>query len=1731
MSAFQSFWASFFIVLGLASYARAQLSETNSPEIPSINIAPSFIFVENRGQLIDRQGQSLKDVEYYAEDSGIKFYFTKAGFHYLFAKPRKAAKITDDSYIRKQSKSNNLNDSVEYHRVDMKFLGANVSPKLIAQSASSERRNFYSQYNPQGILGVRAYARLVYKNLYPKIDLMMYVSEGGMKYDFVIHPGGNPNAIKIQVLNARTELIGDTFVVSTELGEVRETRPISYQIVRNRKQEIGSSFDLKEGILKFRLEKFNPRFDLTIDPPRLWASYYGGSSDDAINSVAIGPDGNIVVGGTTRSSSAISTSGAFQTTLAGLDDAFIAKFSPDGQRLWATYYGGVSNDGLKLALDPAGNIIGGGTTNSFGLSTVGAHQVAKDSNFSGLLVKFNKDGVRLWSTYYGGDCVTDGTPCRDNIEAVAIDSQSNIFIAGYTQSQSGIATAGHDNVFSSVESFTYYLAKFNPSGSRIWGEYVENADGDENIRGVFIQGLAADLSGKLYVSGLTSAVEGIGTAGAYQSNPGTAAGGAAFLQQRDQIGSLIWGTYIGANGTLNTSQTARARVAVSKSGVYIFGQTSSADDIAVNAVHQSAYGGGQTDAYLMRFADDGHLLWSTYFGGSGQEEIGGIDIGRRNQILISGNTTSSSGIATSGEHKTVLQGTDAFLAKFDSLGRRRWGTYYGGILGQEGFNGVVSAPRGQVVAVGSTNNTSDIATVGSHQDVYGGGPGTGTGDGFIVYFCDTTVAKLTVSANTEYCEGESIKLTASEGFATYQWKLDGSPIIGETSRIHWTSPLLKPGLHFYTVAVTDPQACATGTDTILVRVNATPIVDAGPDVTICRGDSTVIGKNVSAGKKPFVYDWKPIKGLRDPASLRTTALPDSTSVYILTVLDSNLCTSSDTVVVTVNSLPVPTIKGKSMICSGEKTTLVVENDFRTYFWNTGHLTRSIEITKGGIYTVQVTDNNGCIGQSTFTVGVHEAPIMEIEGPLAACPNTISTYKTSAQADTKYTWTITSGASITTGQGTPEITVQWQNPGSYQINLELESERTGCKNDTTVTVAINDKLSPNVTMLGSIPICKGDSVELQADLGYESYLWNPSGETSRSIIVKLGGDYSVSVVGVGGCKGESKPVHVVVSDEERPKPTLASTKIRFCEGDSSILSTSGEFQSYRWSTGASTKTITVKAAGRYSVEVRNAAGCAAASDSIDIIVDKLPLASLSALSSTEFCDGDSVALQTASGYSYRWFRDLKPIVETGFLLQAKVAGRYQVEVTNAEGCHVLTNAVEVQVHARPDLEISGQASLCNNAIATYTASGEPGSNVFWAIEPPTLGAVVSGQGSAIVTVQWNASSTGLLIAKTNHEECSGVDTLVITLDNKLSPLIKGDGPLEFCEGSSVTLDAGPGYSSYKWFKDQSEIATTRTIVVTTTGQYEAFVTSEGCSGSNAVKVLVHPLPPKPVIVQVGSELISSDATTYWWSFNGKEIQDATGQHQDILGSGVYTVTITDSNGCENTSDPLMIGGAMAKIAVPRWIPGVAGNAINIPLRMNESRLLAEAGATNYTATIRYNPLLLKPSKLTATQSGNWSTVTVSGSISSVSGELMNLAFVGLVSEQLCDEVIIDTFYFSDALSPVAIEVSNGTACVSNICHTGVLASSPMPGKVLWLGHPNPNPSRNQLSMTFDIPTDGEVEIELSDLLGRNTKSLLRSYLEAGTHVLNLQSMEAASGRYILRLVHSGHVVSRQIEVRK
>jgi len=655
-------------------------------EIPFNNkgIKQSTGFIENKGQVINQNNNSNPAVLYLLNTPGFNVQLRKEGFSYDVYEIIHRNKT--DSSCPNPFPDDHDSLSLSFHRIDFDFLDHN-KPDIATEGKSADFTNYYTEGTPAaGVLNVHGYSRIIYKNFYDKIDLVCEINEKTpFKYSFIVRRGGDINAIKFRISGATAKIDErGSILIDNRLGTIAEEIPASYVVSTGRRSEVKINFrSAGENLYQFSYEG-PPNFDsLVVDPipNREWGTYFGGGVNDYLSELCL-DDQFLYFTGTTLSSAVIATTGAFQVTLAGTQDAFIQKFKTDGSRVWGTYFGGENTEwGSGLCLDNAGHLALNGYTSSLtGIATTGSHQPVYGGGIEdGFIALFDTSGQRIWSTYYGGSS-------DDYMSRCIFDGQGNLYVVGTSQSSNNISTPGCHQFTNGGGWRDGVFAKFAPDGTRIWGTYYGGNFQD------YLTEVDIDQQGMIIIAGQTNSPNNIASTGAYQGtlgNPPAMNGDYdTFLCRFDPIGVRLWGTYYGGNGI-----DSDVGLGISADGIILLcGSTYSTDAMSSAGAYQSLISGPQ-DAFYAKFDLSGNRIYGTYFGGPMYEWTTNITTDEASNVYLSGSTSSKEGIATPDGFLTTNAATgfwpNAFLVRFNTSNQRVWGTYYGDSLGTWSYRSIV----------------------------------------------------------------------------------------------------------------------------------------------------------------------------------------------------------------------------------------------------------------------------------------------------------------------------------------------------------------------------------------------------------------------------------------------------------------------------------------------------------------------------------------------------------------------------------------------------------------------------------------------------------------------------------------------------------------------------------------------------------------------------------------------------------------------------------------------------------------------------------------------------------------------------------------------------------------------------------------------------------------------------------------------------------------------------------
>lgn len=584
-------------------------------------------------------------------------------------------------------------------------------------------------------------------------------------------------------------------------------------------------------------------------------------------------------------------------------------------------------------------------------------------------------------------------------------------------------------------------------------------------------------------------------------------------------------------------------------------------------------------------------------------------------------------------------------------------------------------------------------------------------------------------------------------------------------------------------------------------------------------------------------------------------------------------TSAATLTVTTDTTSV-SLGSDFDICPGANVSVDAGSGFVSYQWNTGSSAQSITTDTVCYYTVSMNDlygdgwNGGFL---TLNIG-GTAHTLSASGFGTDTTFTVLDGQSIAVNYTAGNWEAENSYSITTDQGVVLIS-DGPVPATGAVYSATAScpavaysvtvvDANGCVAEDTVLVTFTNSIA--VDLGNDTTFCSGGAITLDAGSA-TAYSWS-SGETTQTISVSTTGTYTVTVTS-GSCTG-TDDVNITVN--ATPAPSIAD--VGFCPGTAPTIDAGSGFASYSWSTGATTQALVVPATGTYTVTVTAGNGCTGV-DTANATLYPSPAPALGA--DTGICIGSSAALDPGTFASYLWSTGA-----TSQVVNPTAAGTYTVTVTDANSC-TATDELVVTVNNNPTVALGPDITICDGA-NTPVDAGSGFSSYAWSNGDATQMANVNSSGTYTVTV-------------TDNNSCTATDDIGVT--SVVSPTIDLGNDSAFCQGGSVTLDAGPGLT-YLW----DDGSTGQQLAINSSGTYTVTVTNtNSCTATDSYTLTVNSLPapnlgPDAGICVNGTASVDAGAfASYSWS------DASTSQVLATATPGTYTVTVTDINGCSGSDD--------------------------------------------------------------------------------------------------------------------------------------------------------------------------------------------------------------------------------------
>ena len=796
---------------------------------------------------------------------------------------------------------------------------------------------------------------------------------------------------------------------------------------------------------------------------------------------------------------------------------------------------------------------------------------------------------------------------------------------------------------------------------------------------------------------------------------------------------------------------------------------------------------------------------------------------------------------------------------------------------------------------------------------------------------DEVAEEVSLGPNKEICFNEVLDLDPGGGFLAYEWSNKS------TDRI-----LTVGSAGLYCLTVTDINGCISNGCILVDEIEIDSLTIEGFPGFCKEGTTLTVGSTFDS------YQWS-------NGSTEQQIFVDQPGFYSVTISDRE-CKDTAQVQVVQGVAVSPKIEGPRAICSGEPAMLTAETGYSSYVWSDGTEGREIIIDQPGVYKLNVTDPEGCPGQSVITIteNIIQPPI--ILGPDSICVNDSSVLSLTETYDS-YVWSNGSKDSILTvfQAGNYAVTVTdssgcRSNTFHYirpldELNLKIEGPDVFCEGNL-VTLSVEDQYEnyiwstgettneikvsnegeysltatnsygcsfsdiyylnkfsvPNPEIVGNQYLCKGDTLELRAGDETFDYNWS-TGDDNPSIFVYDAGVFVVEVVNSDGCSDKAV---ITVTVVDPPTPIIQGPA-KVDQVDSARLWLNAPFDSIEWSNGLSDSLITISESGQYSVTVTNEFGCTE-SDTHEIYF--IRSTSIPIEGDSVSCEGNTIVLEIPGDYeSYLWSTGLN----TPSIAVSK-SGFYSVTATDSEGKQYLGNK-NIEFVPNPVASLDAPEILCPNATGTILSTGTY-SAINWSTGASNADNItISEPGTYSVTV-------------TNDFGCTTEEEAIIS----------GYTPPEFeilssndlaCRFNSTDLYLFPGLNNsdygFAWNLEGNVfdvLSNTDTLRTSQSGKYFLYLTDKisGCQSIDSILVTQRENVPvadagnAPAISCLQSEVILGGTATSigpniiyeWEGLDGQVLNDSTSISIQVDEPGWYKLTVIDTiENCLDTSEVMVI----------------------------------------------------------------------------------------------------------------------------------------------------------------------------------------------------------------------------------
>ncbi len=613
--------------------------------------------------------------------------------------------------------------------VRLGFVGARPDTAVEGRERRPGLVNLYLGDDPaQWRAGLPTYAALVYRGLYPGVDLRYDGAGARLKGTYELAPGADPARIRWRYEGgARAQLdpaSGDLLIALAGLPRTLvERAPVAWQEIDGRRRDVPVRYAVAEdGSVGFALGGYDPALPLTIDPTLEYSSYLGGAGADRPASIAVDAEGNLILTGTTASYDFPTAPDSPPAPGRTDTNMFVTKLNSAGTELiFSTLFGGTADDtGNAAALDSSGRVVVVGDTLSGDLPVPQGIYRRPGGGQDAFAAVFGGSGALEFASYFGGSGFESG-------QDVAVDGAGALVVVGATESADLPLVGPLQPVRAGLRD--WFIAKIRPDrAGLVFSTYYGGAKLDEAT------GVAVGPGGEIRVVGITES-PGLATPAAF--HPALAGESDALVIGLASDGAALrFATYLGG-----TDADLAEDIALDAQGnLFLVGWTIATDFPVGAGAPQPARAGGW-DAFVASLVPDGAALrWSTYLGGTGDDHAYSIAVAGDGTVAVAGATSSADLPSAEPGLSSYRGGYDAFVSALRPDGSAiDYSIYHGGSADDRGFQ-VAFGPQSTLLLAGATRS-ADLPLAGPLQ-LYPGAPGTD--DGFLARI--TSQPRLRLSA-------------------------------------------------------------------------------------------------------------------------------------------------------------------------------------------------------------------------------------------------------------------------------------------------------------------------------------------------------------------------------------------------------------------------------------------------------------------------------------------------------------------------------------------------------------------------------------------------------------------------------------------------------------------------------------------------------------------------------------------------------------------------------------------------------------------------------------------------------------------------------------------------------------------------------------------------------------------------------------------------------------------------